>query len=245
MSIPHFNPTRAPIALYPNNSNLLIQLETYFTEKFGPIIHPNYVNTLQQFLKDIYNYTLDAKLSCSIVSCSLRHTVTYVEINNISVRPCAQKLGFFRLFMWNLIQICRDTGRHLKIKNPSDDLVRILFLISPKFEVFPHHKNILLRNEDLNGITSRQLGVENMFIQNENSLILKVTAFPTERYLNNEIALDERITYRQWVYPVIPYINYWDLPRRNDILLSYNKWRPDKVKAESDARSRVKHMGYY
>jgi len=232
-----YNPIRrvhAPVASWPNH---ISSLELHFAGMFGPDIDRTYLIEFGKLLEGIREYILGAQIhekkkdfACSIMLCSLLCTQSkngnvWVEIKNVSVRPCAQKIGFFRLFMWKLIEVCRYAGYNLRVYNPPDDMVRILFLISPKFKVVPETRKVQLMYDDLVGITSKQLSVDQMLVSKR----IKDTAFPSFQNLNDQEFLNSRLSYRQWYHPVIPFRDAWHVSRHDDAAL-YSAARLNQLK---------------
>jgi hypothetical protein len=227
----------APVSSWPNHIPSHAPLELCFVERFGPDIDHTYLIEFGNLLEDIGKYIWGAQIhekkkdfACSIMLCSLLCTQSkngnvWVEIKNVSVRPCAQKIGFFRLFMWKLIEVCRDTGYNLRVDNPPDDMVRILFLISPKFKVVPETRKVQLMYDDLVGIPSKQLSVDHMLVSKH----IKVTAFPSSQNLNDQEFLNSRLANRQWHHPVIPFRHAWHIPQHDDAAL-YSAARLNQLK---------------
>jgi hypothetical protein len=127
--------------------------------------------------------------------------------------------------MWKLIHVCRYTGYNLRVDNPPDDMVRILFLISSKFKVVPETRKVQLMYDDLVGITSKQLSVDQMLVSKH----IKDTAFPSFQKLNDQEFLDSRLSYRQYHHPVIPFRDAWHVPRHDDAAL-YSAARLNQLK---------------
>jgi hypothetical protein len=228
--------TGAPVASWPNHIPSHAPLELRFVDIFGPYIDHTYLIEFGKLLEDIREYILGAQIhekkkdfACSIMICSLLCTHSegkiWVEIQNVSVRPCAQKLGFFRLFMWKLIKTCRYTGYNLRVNNPPDDMVRILFLISSNFEVLPETRKVQLMYNYLVGITSKQLSVDHMLASRR----IEVTAFPSFQNLNDQEFLNSRLSYRQWHHPVIPFRHAWHNSQHDDAAL-YSAARLNQLK---------------
>jgi hypothetical protein len=111
------------------------------------------------------------------------------------------------------------------VDNPPDDMVRILFLISPKFKVVPETRKVQLMYDDLVGITSKQLSVDQMLVSKH----IKDTAFPSFQKLNDQEFLDSRLFYRQYHHPVIPFRDAWHVSRHDDAAL-YSAARLNQLK---------------
>jgi len=129
--------------------------------------------TVFEFFCDVVNVKIDVILKTKTIC-----------LSGIKVRPCAAKLGIFRLFIWQLVNSCKLINWNLMILEPVQVTQNIVNGIDKRFvyDDFKHRIKLSTQDMDLLSIDSFRLG--NRLLSQGPVLTLNPSAFPSNNYLN-------------------------------------------------------------
>ena len=190
------------------------ELEKLFREEVGAGIGKNYVDGLQFLFEQIHRKigpggTALRSNICShliIINGIAKKAGRVVIVDDIVVRPCAQKMGFFRLVLWQMVQSCKRFNLRLVLRSNSSKIKRILGQISNKFvaggEVYPC---ISISSEDIAKMNIEQFGIQHMLklggglmlggggeVEPDWHLVLNANMLPSAAQFNSQAWVDSR-----------------------------------------------------
>jgi len=132
----------------------------------------------------------------------------FILFDDILVRPCGEKLGLFRIFLWQIIQSCLEWGCDLRIEKMSSKVKTILekmHLLKAENSPFRRIKSRsydrkdywLLHQRDMRQISMEQVGIGPLLLHTISTyyrIHLDREILPESRELNSEYGLNSRPT---------------------------------------------------
>jgi hypothetical protein len=107
-----------------------------------------------------------------------------MRLAGILVRPCAAKLGIFRLFLWQLVNSCKLINWNLMILEPVQVTQNIVDGIDKLFVYNDFKHRIILSNQDMDLLSIDSFRLGNRLLSQSPVLKLNPSAFPGNNYLN-------------------------------------------------------------
>lgn len=178
--------------------------EADFDEDFGDRITKGYLQDFERNLIAFHgSINSSEKSEVDSLYCSILKLDYYVHSRRIDVisyltRPCAEKLGFFRVVAWHLLQCCIHANKDILAVSPVAQMMSLLLSLSEKQTKFENLENKkLIRVDDLKAIKMSDVGVDSYFLEYDISstpikLQLNSVAFPTAAQLNSQEEVDKR-----------------------------------------------------
>jgi len=198
------------------------QVELMFQSFKGIDITDDYIHEINQSLGQINEFIqsvvirdqvdMTFKHVDQIVAISLtgprtgdRYTIPFIILDDIVVRPCANKLGFSRIFLWQIIKSCSVFGCDLQIRRVTDTVKTIIAAVQSLgfggtrvFRGIRKGNNptyIALLHSDMMNAHAYNLSVENMIQENDynpNIMTVNEAAIPSAQQLNTQEYVDIR-----------------------------------------------------
>ena len=117
--------------------------ETVFANSYGENIEEKYLNNYENMLSKVYEYIEGGNprnfcvAMCSVFACNIaletKAVHPFLKIFILQTRPCAESLGFARIFFWKVIQCCIKKNYGLAVLEPVEKTIGLLTHISHKF----------------------------------------------------------------------------------------------------------------
>ena len=107
-----------------------------------------------------------------------------MRLAGIVVRPCAAKLGIFRLFIWQLVNSCKLINWNLMILEPVQTTQNIVDGIDKLFVYDDFKHRIILSAQDMDKLSIDSFRLGNRLLPKSPVIILNPSAFPRNDYLN-------------------------------------------------------------
>jgi hypothetical protein len=127
----------------------------------------------------------------------------FIILDDIVARPCANKLGFFRIFLWQIIKSCSVFGCDLQIRRVTDTVKTIIDAIqslgfggAKVFREIRSRKSpiyITVLHSDMMNVHAHNLSVEGMIKENNyypNIMTVNEKAIPNAQQLNSQEYVD-------------------------------------------------------
>jgi hypothetical protein len=175
-----------------NFGNMLDELNLFITtgESLRPLDGDFYLASSSVFIATLW-------LHC-------HEDTTYIKLNTIETRPCAESLAFARIFLWQLMQGCIQMEYDLLVLDPVEKTRGILRRISPAFrQLNKKFGQDYIDCMEISVHDMRELKLANFGIQHlledfdpEEPWIIELdpSRFPTAAQLNDQEAVDARKT---------------------------------------------------
>jgi hypothetical protein len=185
---------------------------------FGDIIPDNYVSLFKNFLIEIDNrvfrYAAGEKNAGGNIKCHIAAVIVNFEkskdtfvLEEIEVRPCAQKIGISKLILWQIVKSCEASGCNFLVDFPVEQTRNILEGINARFEgLFLQQPDRLRTTPD--GFTYNPKARTSTLLY-QNLHFLEPSHFKIGHFLRSHIGSSKEILYLKTdAFPTAHVMNY-------------------------------------
>lgn len=180
-------------------------IEQEFASIYGDTIEANYLHNFECRLRALcmeFRICNDENrsfvFSSSILFVQFSLNRYQLAITLVKTRPCADSLGFYRIFLWQIMLLIQQhclvdytpRERKLVVQAPLSRQKDILTRISPNFQQYGLETAMLFK--DIKTMTIINLGLQDKISMNVSDIALITAAFPAYDELNDQQKVDKR-----------------------------------------------------
>jgi hypothetical protein len=178
-------------------------MEDFYTHESGEDIPDDYVDELCDRLTELWDWVHSKRTSsildehCSVMRYTLRRTGDGVSLSLVHVRPCAAKHGFYKLFIYFIIQAVKTSQgvRKFTVLGCLPENAAILagwnFTRDPSAMDEDKMKDYWMLKEDMGSVTLESWRMQRLIKSHSGrDLELNKSALPTAHQLNSQRYVD-------------------------------------------------------